>query len=278
MRCYNCHAELTEREFCTVCGANVSAYKKIIRTSNAYYNDGLAKARVRDLTGAAESLRQSVRYNKNNTDARNLLGLVYYETGDVFHALIEWVISRSLQEKDNDANRYLQEIKGSNGTLERAKQAIKKYNLALNYAGNNSEDLAIIQLRRVLALNGNMLCAHQLLALLYMKNGDYTKAKKVLRKAQQIDTNNTTTLKYLREVERLYAISKGNPENIRTSGTNKDRINYQSGNDTVIQPTSFKESSGLWTVAYLCAGIVIGLLIAWFLILLYNDNYDCQTK
>lgn len=267
MRCYNCNAELTEREFCTVCGANVSAYKKIIRTSNAYYNDGLARARVRDLSGAAESLRRSVKYNKNNITARNLLGLVYYEMGDTFHALSEWVISHSLQEKENDADRYLQEIRGSAGVLERAKQAIKKYNLAVNYAKTNSEDLAVIQLRRVLSLNGKMLCAHQLLALLYMKNGDYTKAKKVLRKAQQIDTNNTTTLKYLREVDRLYAANKGNPEHLRSSGTNRDRVTYQSGNDTVIQPASFKESSGLWTVAYLAVGIVIGLLAAWFLIL-----------
>ncbi len=266
MKCYRCNAELGSRDFCDVCGANVGVYKKILRTSNAYYNDGLAKARVRDLTGAAESLRRSVKYNKNHTDARNLLGLVYYETGDMVHALSEWVISRSLQEEDNLANRYLQEIRSS-GFLDRARTAIKKYNMAVNYARNNSEDLAIIQLRRVLSLNSRMLDAHHLLALLYMKNKDYTKAKKVLRKAQLIDTNNTTTLRYLREVERLHAINRGNPENLRSTGTNRDRITYQSGNDTVIQPTSFKESGGIWTVLHVLAGIVIGLLAAWFLIL-----------
>ncbi len=272
MKCFKCNAELTDRDFCASCGTNVSVYKKILRTSNAYYNDGLAKAKVRDLTGAAESLRRSVKYNKNNTDARNLLGLVYYECGDMAHALAEWVISRSLQERGNPASQYLGEIQGNAGSLERARRAVEKYNMAVHYARTNSEDLAVIQLKKVLTLNTKMLPAHHLLSLLYMKRGDYTKAKKILRKAQQIDTNNTTTLLYLREVDRLYATGRGNPENLQSTGTNRDRITYQSGNDTVIQPTSYKDSSGIWTVVNLLIGVAIGLLAAWFLILPSQRN------
>ncbi len=267
MRCYRCNAELTDSAFCVECGANVSAYKRILRTANSYYNDGLAKAKVRDLSGAAESLRRSLKYNKNLTDARNLLGLVYYEMGDTVNALAEWVISNSLNETDNPARRYLQSLQGNAAALERAGQAIKKYNLAVNYARSGSEDLAVIQLKKVLSLNHKMLPAYQLLALLYMKRGDYTKAKKTLRRAQQLDTNNTTVLHYIREVERLYREQKGNAENLRSTGTNKDRITYQSGNDTVIQPVSFKESSGFSTVVCVLAGIMIGIFVAWFLIL-----------
>ena len=43
---------------------------------------GLAKAQIRDLTGACELLRRSVRLDKKNTNARNLLGLVYFEMGE----------------------------------------------------------------------------------------------------------------------------------------------------------------------------------------------------
>ena len=43
-----------------------------------WYNDGLKKAKIRDLTGALASLKKSIRFDKYNKDARNLLGLVYY--------------------------------------------------------------------------------------------------------------------------------------------------------------------------------------------------------
>ena len=52
MFCYNCGCHLSEHDFCTSCGADVSLYKKIMCMSNRFYNDGLEKAEVRDLTGA----------------------------------------------------------------------------------------------------------------------------------------------------------------------------------------------------------------------------------
>lgn len=86
MLCYNCGRSLSEHDFCTSCGADVSIYKKIMHLSNRFYNDGLEKAQVRDLTGAINSLRQSLKLNKNNIKARNLLGLVYFEMGEVVTA------------------------------------------------------------------------------------------------------------------------------------------------------------------------------------------------
>lgn len=49
--------------------------------ANSYYNMGLERARLRDLSGAAECLKKSLHFNKYQTDARNLLGLIYYESG-----------------------------------------------------------------------------------------------------------------------------------------------------------------------------------------------------
>lgn len=83
MRCYNCGCQLSEKDFCTGCGADVGLYKRIMYTSNFFYNEGLDKASVRDLSGAVTSLRQSLKFNKNHVQARNLLGLVYYEMGEV---------------------------------------------------------------------------------------------------------------------------------------------------------------------------------------------------
>ena len=63
--------------------------KKIMYQSNSWYNDGLRKAQVRDMSGAIVSLQQSLQYNRENIAARNLLGLVYYGIGEVSEALVE---------------------------------------------------------------------------------------------------------------------------------------------------------------------------------------------
>ena len=99
MICYNCGCRLSEKNFCTGCGADVTLYQKIMFASNRFYNEGLDKASVRDLSGAITSLRESLKLNKNNIEARNLLGLVYYERGEVVAALSEWVISKNIKEE-----------------------------------------------------------------------------------------------------------------------------------------------------------------------------------
>ena len=101
--------------------------------SNEYYNDALAKASVRDLSGAIESLKTSLKFNKLNIDARNLLGLIYFEMGEVVEALTEWVISKNYQPAENAASRYLDEIQNNRSRLETINQTIKKYNQALLY-------------------------------------------------------------------------------------------------------------------------------------------------
>ena len=47
---------------------------KLAYQSNYWYNDGLAKAQVRDMSGAITSLKKSLQYNRANLAARNLLG------------------------------------------------------------------------------------------------------------------------------------------------------------------------------------------------------------
>ena len=168
MFCYHCGRQLSEHDFCTACGADVYLYKKIMHVSNMYYNEGLEKAGVRDLSGAITSLRQSLKFNKNNIEARNLLGLVYYETGEVVAALSEWVISKNLRPEKNIADDYIDRLQSNAARLESMNQTIKKYNQAYAYCLQDSKDLAIIQLKKVLSLNPRFVRAHQLLALLYM--------------------------------------------------------------------------------------------------------------
>lgn len=261
MECYNCGAALTGERFCPKCGADVKIYKKILMASNSYYNEGLDKANVRDLSGAVESLKKSLQLNKMNIDARNLLGLVYFEMGETVSALSEWVISKNYKSRDNIAGHYLSEIQSNTSKLDTINQTIKKYNQALLYCRQDSRDLAIIQLKKVLSLNPKLVRAYQLLALLYMQDGRYDQAKKTLRSAEKIDENNTVTMRYLKEVNRQ--LKETNPKKQKK----EELISYQSGNDTIIMPAHFKDNSAAQTIINIVIGLALGIAITVFLLL-----------
>lgn len=202
MVCYQCGNTLGAGRFCLSCGANITLYRRIVRLSNSCYNAGLEKARVRDLTGAVGYLEKSLQFYKNNTSARNLLGLVYYEMGEVVDAICQWVVSTNLQPKDNPAERYLEMVQSNRNELEQMNQAIKKFNQALEYATHGSEDLAIIQLRGVLSQHPKYIKAGQLLALLYIGEEEYGKASRILKSMLQIDSGNTFCQKYARSIRK----------------------------------------------------------------------------
>jgi tetratricopeptide (TPR) repeat protein len=235
-------------------------YRRISRASNLYYNNGLAKARVRDLSGAAVALRKSVDLNKLNTSARNLLGLIYYEMGETVAALSEWVISRHFQPVNNDAEEYINKVQSNLTRLEALNQAIKRYNTALGLAKQGSDDLAIIQLKKVVSLNTNFIRAYQLLALLLMKIGDNEKAKRYLLRANRIDVSNTTTLRYLQELEALSAPAKdldSNPEAAEQTITH-----------SIMPVSSYREDKpNIMAFVNLVIGVIIGIAVTAFLVI-----------
>lgn len=281
MICYNCGCRLTEHDFCTGCGADVGLYKKILFMSNRFYNDGLEKATVRDLSGAIVSLRQSLKFNKNNIDARNLLGLIYFEIGETVLALNEWVISKNFRPKKNIADDYLEMIQNNQARLDAINQTIKKYNQALLYCFQDSQDLAVIQLKKVLSYNSKYVRAHQLLALLYMNTEEWEKAQKELVRCRQIDANNTTTLRYMKEVEHMLVPEDTGRNVSKKKVIAENVVRYQSGNETIIQPMNVKERKGASTLLNLGLGVVIGIAIACFLILpgrIQIANADVQDQ
>lgn len=267
MRCYQCGCELSDKNFCTGCGADVGLYKKIMCVANLFYNDGLAKAEVRDLSGAIASLRQALKFNKNHVEARNLLGLVYFEMGETVAALSEWVISINIRPQKNVADDYINDMQSNPAQKETINQTIKKYNQALSYCYADSNDLAIIQLKKVVSLNPRFVKAHQLLALLYMNGEEWEKAQRILRKCLKVDANNTTTLRYLKEVNFMLEGDEITAAKKKKAGGSEDAITYQSGNETIIQPVSPREPIvGPNTVLNVVIGIVIGLAVCFFLV------------
>lgn len=261
MICYKCNADFGKGNKCPNCGTDLTLIVKAHKLSAARYNEALKMVEVRDLSGAANSLRKSLKFNKFNKDARNLLGLVLYEMGETVEAIGEWVISTNYHTSNNVASRYLEEIHTNRGQLDAINQTIKKYNLALQYCKQGSRDLAIIQLKKVLSLNPKLIQGHQLLALLYLQENHLERAKKELRCAAKIDANNTITLRYMQEVDKLLkeksASKKKKPE---------DLISYKSGNETIIMPKRFRESSLGSNMAYMLLGLLVGTAVTVFLI------------
>ena len=264
MRCYKCNSVLSDEDYCLKCGADVSVYKIVVKASNSYYNQGLEKARVRDLTGAVTALKTSLSLNKKNIKARNLLGLVYYEMGELAMALSEWVISLNLKQDRNVAEVYIRKIKSNPNKLELINQAARRYNIALAKAKEGGDDVALIQLKKVAATYPKFIRANLLLALIYMKRNEDERALKVLHRVLKIDRNNTLALKYIDEINGASQTqpADGNEEYYRNS-----KRKPLSGNDVILPRNSYKEpSSGVFTVVYILLGVVIGAALIWFLI------------
>ena len=263
MNCYKCGCALSEKDFCTACGADVGTYKKLIYLSNQYYNEGLERARVRDLTGSKEKLRQCLKLNKVNTQARNLLGLVYFELGELVEALTEWVISTTYQQEKNIATDYIEMVQSNPAALDGINTTIHKYNLALNYCRQGSLDMAKIQLRKIVNINPKLLKARQLLALLYIREEDYEKAKRELEPCRKIDIGNVLTNHYLREVNEMLRLDEGRAFKKKET---PNAIVTKNGNDVIIQPRQSREPKGLGMLLNIAVGLLIGLAIGWFLL------------
>lgn len=275
MNCPVCGSTIAaKRNRCDKCGEDLTIYRKMYLLSNKYYNEGLEKAKVRDLSGAILVLKKSLELNKRNTNARNLLGLIYYEVGETVSALSEWVISKHFQAEQNDADDYMESLQSNPTKLDSLNQTIKKYNAALQYAKQGSDDLAIIQLKKVTNLNPHFVKALQLLALLYMKSGETDKAVKCLIKASKIDVSNTTTLRYLHELGEMTT-------SLREESGNTDRENVRRVQEpTVFPTTTYKEDKpNVWVFVNLILGIAIGILGVFFLIVpTVENNYKNQLK
>lgn len=261
MKCFNCGAVLKATDYCSQCGADVKLYRRMLQLSNAYYNEGLEKAKVRDLSGAVVSLRQSLKINKRNTNARNLLGLVFFEMGEVVEALSQWIISRSFQSQKNLADYFIEEVQNNPARLETINTTIKKYNQSLLYCEQGSYDLAVIQLKKVLSMNMNLLKGHHLLALLYMKNENYGRARTELKRVLAIDRTNTRALRYMKELDEA-----AGRKPVQEEEKNKDAIAYTRGNETIIQPVGVKDNSGFHSILNVVVGLAIGVAVMWFLV------------
>lgn len=269
MNCMNCGAFLADKDldYCPHCGCNVLIQKKVEYLSKLYYNQGLEKASIRDLSGAVNCLKQSLTFNKRNIQARNLLGLVYFETGEVVAALSEWVISKNLQPTRNIANEYINRLQANSNKLDAINETIRKYNNALALCRDGHEDMAAIQLRKILTQNSKLIKGYHLLALIYMKNHDWGKARRILRKAARIDKTNTTTLRFLREVDERTGVTTRLDQQKKGLFGKKAKESYgdEVARNAAVQSAAYKENSRISLFVTLMVGVAAGVAAFWLL-------------
>ena len=269
MNCMNCGAFLADKDldYCPHCGCNVLIQKKVEYLSKLYYNQVLEKASIRDLSGAVNCLKQSLTFNKRNIQARNLLGLVYFETGEVVAALSEWVISKNLQPTRNIANEYINRLQANSNKLDAINETIRKYNNALALCRDGHEDMAAIQLRKILTQNSKLIKGYHLLALIYMKNHDWGKARRILRKAARIDKTNTTTLRFLREVDERTGVTTRLDQQKKGLFGKKAKESYgdEVARNAAVQSAAYKENSRISLFVTLMVGVAAGAAAFWLL-------------
>lgn len=232
------------------------------RIANCYYNLGLERARLRDLSGAAELLKKSLEFDKYQKDARNLLGLIFFECGETADALVQWVISMNLLPENNDADHYLDEVQRKPAILRICSDNVKRYNQALDYAQNNNEDLAIMQLNQVIQDSPNYIKAHILLALLYMKREDWVKAGRSLYIVLKIDRNNPKALVLMDEVKQNTGRKEVEQSRLKNAFSHRKMTD-----DDVLIPQEVKQVSPWMVIGYIFVGIVLALL-AFYLLLM----------
>lgn len=296
MECLNCGAPVLPDGHCSECGMNYKLLAKAYNTSNYYYNLGLDRARVRDLTGAIDALNLALKYNKQNINARNLLGLIYYEMGEIVLGLTHWVISNSYlpDAEKNIAVYYIKEVQADPIKLEEANQLAKQFNQALTYAKQGTKDLAFIQLRRILSNYPHFVKGYLLLALLYMDNGNNDKAKKAIKRVLRIDKNNTLAVKYLQEMgvaPRDVIGMKESSARIDVNSAYSDEDQYKSDLETLVEKgfaqlddpeianESYKEvNHNKFNLLYVSVGLILGVLVFWLLILPTKLNSTRQEN
>ena len=232
------------------------------RIANCYYNLGLERAKLRDLSGAAELLKKALHYDKYQREARNLLGLIFFEMGEVADALVQWVISMNLLPEENPADYYLDEIQRKPAILRICSDNVKRFNQALDYAQHNNKDLAVFQLNQVISDSPNYVKAHILLALLYMDRGDWIKAGKSLYLVLKIDRNNPKALVLMDLVKK----NTGRAE-IEQSKLKNVFSHRKMTDDDVMMPQEIRQLSPWYVSLLLLLGTGIGLFVFYLLML-----------
>ncbi|MGL6173071.1 MAG: hypothetical protein ACRC1P_00470, partial [Cellulosilyticaceae bacterium] len=186
---------------CSYCHTNIKWVYDIYCKSEVYYTKGYVCTTKGNLSQAKKYLRKAIYLNKYQIEARNLLGVIEFECGNIGEALKQWQISCAIQGDDNKATEYIATLKKNVKEVKKYKEANDLYNSALKYISQNSEDIAVIRLKKAIQLNPNFIEARNLLTLCLIERRHYQKAMEHISYVLKIDQCNSKALSYLKIVK-----------------------------------------------------------------------------
>ena len=239
--------------------------RRLEQISNGYYNLGLSLAKERNLSSALNALSISLGLNKKNTDARNLYGLIQFEMGEETKALISWVISININPINNPAQNYLQKLRNKSAYLEKSQDAISKYNKAISQIKTVNYDMARITLKQAVDIRPHFVKAMLALALLDIREGKSSEARKLLDNVLSIDRFNTKAITYLEEMKPLTE-KKARKEKLSVIGSPvKKEKNVENANNGMPVTEIYKNYSGMFTAINVGIGLIVGACAMVFL-------------
>nr|WP_314099303.1 tetratricopeptide repeat protein [uncultured Lachnoanaerobaculum sp.] len=239
--------------------------RRLEQISNGYYNLGLSLAKERNLSSALNALSISLGLNKKNTDARNLYGLIQFEMGEETKALISWVISININPINNPAQNYLQKLRNKSAYLEKSQDAISKYNKAISQIKTVNYDMARITLKQAVDIRPHFVKAMLALALLDIREGKSSEAKKLLDNVLSIDRFNTKAITYLEEMKPLTE-KKDRKEKLSVIGSPvKKEKHVENMNNGMPVTEIYKNYSGMFTAINVGIGLIVGACAMVFL-------------
>lgn len=268
MNCWKCNQEITS-EICSNCGANNGSNMDLEILSAKNYNLGLKMANKNHISTAINYLEKSIEINSNNIDALNLLGLCYSQIGIVSKASKYWILSCMINNKDNIALRYLNNVEKNLTKREQLNDSIKKYNQSLSYFRQGNFDISTIQLKKVIETNPNFLEAKNLLALVYIKDKKISQAQNLLGQVLEIDSSNEKALRYLSSI----SINSSLPKQKAVKTKPEKNINY-----SMARPTNDSGTiKPLVTALSFLAGALLMFLLM-FLLIIPAMNKENENK
>ena len=239
--------------------------RRLEQISNGYYNLGLSLAKERNLSSALNALSISLGLNKKNTDARNLYGLIQFEMGEETKALISWVISININPINNPAQNYLQKLRNKSAYLEKSQDAISKYNKAISQIKTVNYDMARITLKQAVDIRPHFVKAMLALALLDIREGKSSEAKKLLDNVLSTDRFNTKAITYLEEMKPLTE-KKDRKEKLSVIGSPvKKEKTVENMNNGMPVTEIYKNYSGMFTAINVGIGLIVGACAMVFL-------------
>ena len=239
--------------------------RRLEQISNGYYNLGLSLAKERNLSSALNALSISLGLNKKNTDARNLYGLIQFEMGEETKALISWVISININPINNPAQNYLQKLRNKSAYLEKSQDAISKYNKAISQIKTVNYDMARITLKQAVDIRPHFVKAMLALALLDIREGKSSEAKKLLENVLAIDRFNTRAITYLEEMKPLTE-KNSRKEKLSVIGSPvKKEKPVENVNNGMPVTEIYKNYSGMFTAINVGIGLIVGACAMVFL-------------